>query len=217
MTGISRSIAAQTSCSFSTVINLDKVTGDFWFGFNGSGNQNFLFRSGLIYDNESNPTFSYIQNTDLLISGNIESGHLNYWINNIPLSFQTQLPLYISGFNYTWDNSIVAPSYNLQILGDAPEYLFLVPPFVSTGQNITGYVKNLKSNPNLSMRIFSGYVPNFTTTLNSIFTGIIPGGGSGSFVLSGISNIGTFNIPIQVYTNFGTINPTVIVQTTGNG
>lgn len=215
MTGISRSIATQTSCSFATVINLDKVTGDFWFGFNGSGNQSFLFRSGIIYDPEGLPSFSYIQNTLTSISGNIENGHLNYWMNNIPVSFQASLPNYISGFNFTWDETKVNPNYNLYILGDAPEYFITTQTPVSTGQNINGYIQNLKTNPNLSMRIFSGYVTNFTSSFISLFTGNIPGGSSGAFVLTGISNIGIFNLPIQLFTNFGVQNPILTIQTTG--
>jgi len=217
MTGISRSIAAQKSCSFSTTISLDKVTGQFWFGFNNSGNQNFLFKSGLIYDITNQPIFSYTQNVQTIISGTIESGHINYWINNIPISFEGNLPNYISGFNYTWDETKVNPDYNLTILGDIPPFFITGFSPVTTGQNITGYIKNLHSDPHLSFRIFSGDISNFTSSFNYLYTGNILGGQSGQFILTGMNNIGIFNLPLQFETNFGQLNQSVQITVTGNG
>lgn len=216
MTGIYRSIAAQKSCSFLTTITLDKVTGNFWFGFNNTGNQSFLFKSGIIYDPSSLPVYSYIQNIPVNISGTIESGHINYWINNNPISFEGSLPNYISGFTYQWDETKVTPDYSLTILGDASEYNITGNFTVSTGQNITGYIQNLKTNPLLSFRIFSGYVSNFTSSFTSLYTGIIDGQSSGQFILNSFSNIGIFNTPLALYSNFGQLNPNIQLTITGS-
>jgi len=213
MTGIFRSIASQNSCAFSTTITLDKVTGDFNFGFNNSSF--FKFKSGLIYDTSDRVVYSYIQNRQILISGNIESGLMNYWIDGIPMSFQESAPFYISGFNYSWDNSKVSPNYFINILGDAPDYLVAVNSPVLTGQKISGYIQNLSDIPQLSMRIFSGDVTDLTSNFISLYTGNINGQSSGAFSISGYINQGIFNIPLQFFTNFGTVTNNILVTVTG--
>lgn len=216
MTGNFRSIATQGSCTFSTKIILDKVTGAFYFGFNNINNKYFTFNSGLIYDANNNPVWGYAQNNSTILSGTAQSGVLNYWINNIPVSFQESCPNYISGFSFNWDDTILNPTYYINFWGAIPKYQIYGVRSALTGQNITGYVLNKESNPLSSFRIFSGSIPNSSTNFASLYTGHIAGQSSGAFVISGFSNQGIFNIPLTFNTNFGTVNSSITVAITGN-
>ncbi len=209
---IYRSIPGQNEFSFEISLENSNISGTSNIGFSGvSGGLNlFRFNSGQILDSNNRYVWSYNPRENITISGNIGPGYLNYFINNKPVCLFSPHPQrYYDNFYASTNESIL--DFDLIVNGAIPEYQIIYPENILSNQNVTGYVKNISSPLERSLKIFSGSIVdlNFDYTLNTISTNTISGGRSGIFVLtpSGINNLtgavlNTVNLTLN--TNFGT-------------
>ncbi len=211
---IYRSIPGQNEFSFEVSIENSTISGISNIGFSGrSGNLNlFRFNSGQILDFNNRYVWSYNPRENIVISGNIGTGYLNYFINNKPVClFSPRGAIYYDNFYANTNNSIL--DFDLIIRGKTPGYEIIYPESVGSNQNVTGYIKNISSPLERSLKIFSGSIigVNFDYTLSTLTTNTISGTRSGMFILtpSGINNLAqpslnTVNLTLN--TNFGTFN-----------
>jgi hypothetical protein len=209
---IYRSIPGQNEFSFEISLENSNISGISNIGFLGdSGSLNlFRFNSGQILDSNNRYVWSYNPRENIIISGNIGPGYLNYFINNKPVCLFSPHPeRYYDNFYANTNKSIL--DFDLIVNGAIPEYQIFYPENILSNQNVTGYVKNISSPLERSLKIFSGSIVdlNFDYTLNTISTNTISGGRSGVFVLtpSAINNLtgavlNTVNLTLN--TNFGT-------------
>jgi hypothetical protein len=212
-TGITyRSIPGQNEFSFEVSIENSTISGISNIGFSGgNGSLNlFKFNSGQILDANNRYVWSYNPRENIVISGNIGTGYLNYFINSKPVClFSPRGSVYYDNFYASTNNSII--NFDLTIQGKTPEYEIIYPESVSANQVVTGYIKNISSPLERSLKIFSGSIINFNFdyNLNTLPTNTISGTRSGMFILtpSGITNLtgaslNTVNLTLN--TNFGT-------------
>jgi hypothetical protein len=211
---IYRSIPGQNEFSFEVSIENSTISGISNIGFSGgSGNLNlFRFNSGQILDFNNRYVWSYNPRENIVISGNIGTGYLNYFINNKPVClFSPRGAIYYDNFYANTNNSIL--DFDLILQGKTPGFEIIYPESVGSNQNVTGYIKNISSPLERSLKIFSGSIidVNFDYTLSTITTNTISGTRSGMFILtpSGINNLvqPSLNIVnLTLNTNFGTFN-----------
>jgi hypothetical protein len=209
---IYRSIPGQNEFSFEISIENSTVSGVSNIGFSGdSGNLNlFKFNSGKILDLNNRYVWSYNPRENIIISGNIGSGYLNYFINNKPVClFFPRGNVYYDNFYANTNDSTL--DFDLIIEGQIPEYEIIYPKNVDSNQVVTGYIKNISSPLERSLKIFSGAILNFNFdyTLNTLSTDVISGEKSGAFILtpSGINDLGEVSLNttnLTLNTNFGT-------------
>jgi hypothetical protein len=212
-TGITyRSIPGQNEFSFEVSIENSTISGVSNIGFSGgNGSLNlFKFNSGQILDANNRYVWSYNPRENIVISGNIGTGYLNYFINSKPVClFSPRGSVYYDNFYASTNNSII--NFDLTIQGKTPEYEIIYPESVGANQVVTGYIKNISSPLERSLKIFSGAILNFNFdyTLNTLSTDVISGEKSGAFILtpSGINDLrevslNTTNLTLN--TNFGT-------------
>ena len=81
-----RTILQTRKLSFSKDLSFSTTSGTHYFGFSGdSDSVSFKFESGKIYDPENRLVFTYNELNDINISGNIQTGSYNYYINSFPI------------------------------------------------------------------------------------------------------------------------------------
>ena len=182
-----RSIAAQNQFSYSFDGLMSNSTGISNIGFSGdSGNINlFKFSSGKIYDIENRHVWSYNPNQSINISGNIGTGHTNYYVNNNLVCLFTKKPnAFYKYFYINTDKTTV--DFNLKINGNTGSLYSFVFPFTNyVGDQITGYLVNQNPNLNFSFEIFSGesFAQQYYT-LTTVPTGFVSGSKSGQLILT---------------------------------
>lgn len=224
-----KSFADQANFSFNFDLNISNSSGISNLSISGESGRFSLFdfRSGRINDCKNRFVRSYSPEEQLNISGNISSGNIGYYINNYPVSLNTNL----CANNFTFDNFYVSTTganinFNLDLWGASlPSYSgnFSNNPII-TGSKITGYLVNNSKNTWQGFKIFStsSSFVNDNYSISSNLTGRkIKQGASGEMVLNfdgGTnfridSNKQALPLTGDIYlsTNFGDINIPVSV------
>lgn len=187
-----RSIASQNILSYLININIDNTSGISSFGFSGdNGNLNlFTFKTGKIYDINNRHVWSYNPSENINISGNINSGDLNYFINNNIVCLSS--PKNNNYYKYFYASSEnCSTNLNSYIYGNiGPNYSIEFPFKNLIGEQITGYIKNISFNNNSSFQFFSGqsFVNNDYYRLNNTYNDFISGAQSGKLILDYVLN-----------------------------
>lgn len=213
-----RSIAAQNILSYSIDGSIDNTSGISSFGFSGDqGNLNlFTFKTGKIYDVNNRHVWSYNPSETFNISGNINTGNHNYYINNNIVCISSPKPnSYYKYFYVSSENSSI--DIDTYTYGNkSPIYSLSFPSNSVIGNKITGDLSNLNSDVNLSIQFFTGnIIGQQYYSIENLFTGFISGQASGQIILnysseidpnsfnSGSSNLDNLNISFVFQSNFG--------------
>ena len=217
-----RSISTQNIFSYAINGNINNTSGISSFGFSGdNGNLNlFTFKTGKIYDINNQHVWSYNPSEDFLISGNINSGDHNYYINNNIVCLTS--PKQNNFYNYLYINSQNSQiDLDIGLYGNqSPNYSIQFPFKNIIGDDITGYIFNKSNNIKLSFQFFTGNVVGEESiyTLKNIYSGFISGTNSGQFLLkynsdldpnfysSGVVQLNNLNTTLLFNTNFGEVN-----------
>lgn len=199
-----RSIFEQTGLNFELNLSINNITGSGAFGFSGEGNKiQFTFQSGKVFDFENRYVHSYLIDTNVKISGDIEGGNYSYYINNNPICFNgIKNNFKVDNFFYNASNCVL--DTNLRINSyDPASYTFNLPTQFKVGKPYTGFIINNQAD--LVFKVFSGSINptgEFSgITVNSTVSGLK----SGSIVFNTINEIGTYSATLNLFTNFGTI------------
>jgi len=218
-----KSFADQANFSFNLDLNISNSSGISSVFLSGESGRFdlFSFISGRIYDCKNRFIRSYSREEQFDISGNFSSGNIGYFINNYPVSLNTNL----CASDFTFDNLFLATTgadinFNLDLWGDSlPSYSgnFNNNPII-TGSKITGYLVNNSKNTWQGFKIFSATSSfvNDNYSISSNLTGTkIKQGSSGQIVLDfgGGTSFRTDSnkqaLPltgdISLFTNFGNI------------
>lgn len=210
-----RSIVGNSDLSFLFEATFDNVSGESSIGFSGLSGKKielFNFKSGKIFDNNSEYVWSYNPRESISISGNIGSGYLNYFIQNNPICLYSP-----HGFNY-YDNFYITTNkstvdFNCSIQGIFPNFNIQFPLLVDYGSPITGYIYNESSPHEKTFKVYSGNLFN-SDSLYRLNTSILPqkvfGNAYGRLDLNFTPNeflnrVNFLNPTLTLFTNFGQI------------
>jgi hypothetical protein len=211
-----RSIAAQNIFSFDLSVINSNTSGIFNFGLSGESGAFHLFKfeSGKIYDFNGRYIWGYTPRENINIYGNVGSGYINYFINEVPVClFSPHVSKYYNNFYGQTKNTLVELDFVLN--GTLPKYDIIFPNTVVNGENFTGFLNN-NSEIDKTFRIFTGDITNINTSFNfeSFEKKNISGGNSGSLFFSSTfnpllleNNNGQFILNLE--TNFGNISKTI--------
>jgi hypothetical protein len=211
-----RSIVGNSELSFVFEGIFDNVSGNTSIGFSGLSGKKielFNFKSGKVFDTNSEYIWSYRPRESINVSGNLGSGYLNYFVNNNPVCLYSP-----HGYNY-YDNFYISTDnasvdFNLNVQGVFPLFDIGFPLIVDFGSPITGYIHNESSPHEKTFKIFSGFLFN-SDSLYKLDTTILPqkvlGESSGRLDLNFTPNeflnqIKFLNPTLTLFTNFGEIN-----------
>lgn len=210
-----RSIVGNSELSFLFDAAFNNVSGESTIGFSGlSGTkiELFSFKSGKIFDVNSEYVWSYNPRESISISGNLGSGYLNYFIQNNPICLYSPHNFnYYDSFYITTDNTTV--DFNLTVQGVYPILNIQFPLVVDFGSSITGYVYNESSPHEKTFKIFSGSLFN-SDNLYQVDTSILPqkvfGNSYGRLDLDFTPNeflnrLNFLSPTLTLFTNFGEI------------
>jgi hypothetical protein len=210
-----RSISAQNELNFTSNLSFDNVYGSGVFGFSGTGGaQNlFTFLNGRILDYNNRHVWSYNKNESVLISGNIGSGYVNYFINQSPVCLYSPKLNNHYYNNYYIQSSGLTIDFNVDINGrKSPLYSVNLPSIVLSNQNVTGYIKNIDTDPDISFKLFSGEVSSdkFNYSYSGNDKNLLYPLSSGYFLLKPLSSVfisGDIDnsIMLTLNSNFGDI------------
>ncbi len=204
-----RSVAESKNLSFSTNFSVEGITGVGEFSISGENNKiNFDLKSGKIYDDSNNYVYSYLENDNITISGDLSNTRYSYYINNQPFAlgktksnFKVQKICFEStGLNFS--------NVSTEVRGTAPDYYIEFPDtFVSSGHH-TGFIHNNSSSLGfrlLGVDVINNYTPYWSVT--EFDKDILPND-SGKIVvqdLSGSPLYHTGKYDLKFHTNFGPI------------
>jgi hypothetical protein len=217
-----RSIVGNSELSFVFEGIFDNVSGNTSIGFSGLSGKKielFNFKSGKVFDTNSEYIWSYRPRESINVSGNLGSGYLNYFVNNNPVCLYSP-----HGYNY-YDNFYISTDnasvdFNLNVQGVFPLFDIGFPLIVDFGSPITGYIHNESSPHEKTFKIFSGFLFN-SDSLYKLDTTILPqkvlGESSGRLDLNFTPNeflnqIKFLNPTLTLFTNFGEINKEINLQ-----
>lgn len=211
-----RSIFEQTGLSFNLNLSINNITGSGAFGFSGEGNKiQFTFQSGKIFDFENRYVYSYLRDTNVNISGDIEGPNYSYYINNSAVCFNgIKNNFKVDNFFYNASGCILDTNLIINSL-DKVNYNFVLPSDFRIGKPYTGFIFNNQSN--LAFKIFSGdLIPTGILPPTGGFSGltisnIVSGLKSGSIVFDTINEVGEYSLNLKLFTNFGTVEQNFLV------
>jgi hypothetical protein len=158
---IFKSFAEQRSFSFNSNISVANTTGVSSISISGEGGRYnlFSFLSGRILDFQNRFIASYSPLENIEISGNFRTGSLGYYINNNPISLNSQVcPSNLSFDNLFFSTTGSTLDFSVDIFGEKmPAYELIFPGSIrTTGENITGFIKNTSADSFQSFKIFNG-------------------------------------------------------------
>ena len=184
-----RKISERDNYAFDASLSLNNSTGVGLFGFSGNGQEfKFDFQSGKVIDPEGKYVAAYTPDQPFTLSGEVNKGFYNYYINEEPVRLSGQKTDFKAQRFFTnttgcnIDLGVVITASGLDAIA-----ITGLPNEFSIGDLITGQVVN--SGSGASINLFTGEVsdPNFTGnfSIHTLPTGLISG--SENIVLSGIS------------------------------
>ena len=207
-----RSIFEQTGLSFDLNISINNLFGSGAFGFSGENNQiKFKFENGKIFDFENRYVYSYLPNQEVNISGDLENTNYSYYINKTPIAFNgVKNNFKIDKFFYESSECVLNSTLKLNA-AVPPSFYFEFPKSYNVeNPYITGKIIN--TTPNLAFKIFTGSIsPIEAFTINSI-DNTISGLQSGNIFINSYNEVGTYNLNLNLYTNFGFITKNFIIS-----
>jgi len=205
-----RSIYEQTGLSFELNLSINNVTGSGAFGFSGEGNKiQFTFQSGKIFDFENRYINSYLTNTNIKISGDIENTNYSYYVNDNAICFNgVKNNFKVNNFFYNASNCTLDANLKINSI-DPANYTLIFSNNFNIGKPYTGFIFNNQNN--LTFRIFSGNLsPTGQFNVYTV-TNTISGLKSGSIVLNTPNIPGGYNINLNLFTDFGIVNKNLMI------
>jgi len=189
-----RSLSLEKNFSFSINCDLSATTGVANIGFSGDqgAQQLFNFNSGRVYDFNNNYIYSYNPEEIIAISGNIINNSINYFINNKPIClFAPFSSEYYKYFYVSSQNTIL--NLDFFVFGkNIPEYEIKFNQPIDLGFPVSGFIKNLNSDPEFQIQIFSGsFINQNFYRLTGFNNNFISGGQSGLLTLNYINLLNT--------------------------
>jgi hypothetical protein len=199
--------------------SVDNLTGSGEFGFSdqGSNTIKFRFEQGDVFDFNDVNVFSYIEDGDFTISGDISETTYSYKINNIPVAegisknnFELK-EFFINTTNCNIDTQ-------LKIYADETTYSVSTPEAVLEGGALDVTINNSSSDS--TIHVFSASLDATSSNHFSVdsFTAplTISSGGSGVLSLTNldttISSVSSIDVELTLLTNIGAIRKTFAVQ-----
>jgi hypothetical protein len=200
--------------SFSVDLLLDNTTGSCEFGFSGTNLFNFKCKDGKIFDNGNNLFGSYNKYNPISISGDISNNSLDYYFNQTPINFN--LNLGTGTFNYFYINPVnCAPNIDFNLNGKIPTYT--LPSGIYYTGDINPISVLLNNTSDAPFKIYSGNITNTVTdfTLSGLNNQIVyPNSGINFFLTPSTSGNINKIVNLNLYTNFGTQNPSILLTGT---
>jgi hypothetical protein len=200
-----RSFFEQTGLSFNLTASLNNLSGSGEFGFSGQNNQiGFKFNSGRIYDFEDRYVFSYLEDSNFQISGNLDSGSYSYYINNNPVCFNgIKNNFKIKNFYVETDQNTIL-DIDLKIYGQNPDYNLTINDKYIVDTFLTGVINNKSL---LDFRIFSGEIqsPNQDFSIITL-PNVVSGINQSNIIFQPNSGDGIYNLTLNLYTDFGLVS-----------
>jgi hypothetical protein len=200
-----RSFFEQTGLSFNLTASLNNLSGSGEFGFSGQNNKiGFKFNSGRIYDFEDRYVFSYLEDSNFQISGNLDTGSYSYHINNNPVCFNgIKNNFKIKNFYVKTDQNTIL-DVDLKIYGESPNYDITINDKYLIDSFLTGIINNKSL---LDFRIFSGELvsPNQDFSIVT-FPNIVSGINKSNIIFQPNTGDGIYNLTLNLYTDFGLVS-----------
>lgn len=132
----------------------------------------WTFSGGRILDPEGNYTYDYLTDNSFVLSGNLNTGIYNYYINE---EYVAQYPKVNGKFDtFYFDTSDTYFNVNLDIMASGQEVTYAYPTTFDTGNSFSFALNN--THTGYYFRIFSGELSlsNATTSIFDFQTGIFP-------------------------------------------
>jgi len=161
-----RALGEVKRLSFGLDLSINNLEGSGAFGFNGEGygddegvkkNFEFKFEHGKIIDPENRFVWSYIENQNVRLSGNVYDNDYDYHINDIPVCYIGKKdPMIVQKFHINSTGCII--SADLYVNADEADYsIFMGDSFDLNG---TFNISIMNNNPGLPFTIFGGTLIN---------------------------------------------------------
>jgi len=201
-----RKISERDNYAFTANLSVSNTTGVGLFGFSGNGQQfKFDFQSGKIIDPESKYVSSYAPDEAFTLSGNVNKGFYDFYMNDLPVRLSGQKTDFKAQRFFT-DSTGCSVDLGVVMTASGLDGIAItgVPDNFSEGDLITGKIVNTGSGA--SIDIYTGQISDSSFTGNfSIISLPTTVSGEGDIVLSGISgdNGIEYNIDLNFETSFG--------------
>lgn len=207
-----RKVQKRNIFSFDSALSFDSLSGSGALGFSGEGNFfNFKFIGGKVFDPEERYVFSYQENKNISISGNVSGSTYDYYINDVLFCKNgTKTNFNIENFFINTFNTSSNLQMSVSSVGANSFDILELPYFFESGIPFSGRI---------STDAVSGSFTVFSSQINS------PSFDSGSIdktdipleVNKGLNNYFTFvpnadintenyDFDIDFFTSFGTVN-----------
>ncbi len=188
-----REIGSTKQLSFSASgIFIDNATGSGCIGFAGtwsgeSREVDFSFVSGKIIDPQNRYVYSYLENKNFNLSGNIYDDNYEYYIDDTPVCFGGTKEKNVIDKVYVSANNCIITT-DLYIAADAPSYEFTQGDSFSKGGVYNINITN--NNQNLPFTILNGTLLNENFLITNLPLRVT---GSENIIVSGSSDLATGN------------------------
>lgn len=205
-----RSILSVGRYSFSKKMKFSDTSSTYKIGFSGDADSlSFLFENGKVYDPEGRLVYTFNDLNTVTLSGNVETGSYQYYINNNLICSNGQKSDFLSNklfYEVDSGSSVTVNDFYIKTDADLLDDLsisFIDDRYFISG-NITGNIVN-GGNINSTNKIFTG-----TVAADSVFSfasnfpfEVSP---SGQFILTNIGGTAeSYNTTLRFTTATGTI------------
>ena len=120
-----RSMAERDQLSFQTFFNIPHISGQSEFGFSGDSSiLPFIFSGGRILDPEGNYTYDYLANKSFVLSGNINTGSYNYYVDG---EYIAEYPKSNAKYNYFYFDTNVSFDVDLNVMSSGQSVTYVYP------------------------------------------------------------------------------------------
>ena len=210
-------LTGQISMSFVLVCSLDNTTGTGEFGFSdqGSNTIKFIFEAGKVMDPDGRNIFTYTEDKNFTISGNISATEYSYKINDIPCAEGiTKTSFGLEEFFINTDNAVNI-SADLKIYAPETAYSLTVPESIYQGDTFNITLNNDSSDS--TIHIFAASLDTGSSSSFSIASFTAPitinPSNNGSISLTNTNTSITFSVlELSLFTSIGTIKKTISLQ-----